>query len=78
MTTYIGTAELDDNGKKQPSTPVFIVSGLIKHDKPEKRFTTEDYSLLFHELGHVYTRIISSSQVSLSPPSPIPMELTEA
>ncbi|MCA1916377.1 M3 family metallopeptidase [Methanospirillum hungatei] len=58
--------------------PVFIVSGTSDATIVQRGFGKEEYSLLFHELGHLYTRILAGSAQSSSQPAIIPVELTEA
>ncbi|OQB38643.1 MAG: oligopeptidase A [Euryarchaeota archaeon ADurb.Bin165] len=70
-----GGGDVNLSGKP---APVFIVSGIVDESSGHPQFDKEDYTLLFHELGHVYTRILSVSGVSAQVPETLPVELTEA
>ena len=78
MTALIA-GEVNVKGSEQgPAAPVYIVSGTV-YETPEKSgFNKDEYTLLFHELGHVYTQILSASRHSSQIPEIIPVELTEA
>ena len=81
MITGDGSKECSGGGDVNLSgkpAPVFIVSGIVDESKGHPQFGKEEYTLLFHELGHVYTRILSESGWSAQAPETLPVELTEA
>jgi len=66
----------DDDGSII-SAPVFIVSGTIHNQNEGTRMQEEDYTLMFHEFGHLYTLILTGSSESAVPVT-LPIEMTEA
>ncbi len=78
MTALIAGKGNDNETEKSLPAPVFIVSGIVSEDPVQKVFHKEEYSLLFHELGHLFTRILTSSAESSPVPAILPIELTEA
>ena len=78
MTALIAGKGNDNETEKSLPAPVFIVSGIVSEDSVQKVFNKEEYSLLFHELGHLFTRILTSSAESSPVPAILPIELTEA
>jgi len=78
MTAFIaGDGDRREDEESLPA-PVFIVSGILDHNTVRNGLEKEGYSLLFHELGHLYTRILASSDQTSSVPTIMPVELTEA
>ena len=78
MTALIAGKGNDNETEKSLPAPVFIVSGIVSEDSVQKVFHKEEYSLLFHELGHLFTRILTSSAKSSPVPAILPIEMTEA
>ncbi len=75
MTVLITGGEGRGEGQ---SAPVFIVCGILSTSSHDGAITNEEYTLLFHELGHVYSRILTASAGSSPVPVNLPVELTEA
>lgn len=78
MTVLIAGGESGERKEESTSAPVFIVSGIISTSSHDGNITDEEYNLLFHELGHLYTRILTASSESSPVPVILPVELTEA
>ena len=78
MTALIAGDGSDCETEGNLPAPLFIVSGIVGEDAARDGFHEEEYSLLFHELGHLYTRILISSDESSQVPAVLPVELTEA
>jgi len=79
MTTLIHTGWNESDGDIwQQSAPTFIVSGNIRENRGITQFGEEELTLLFHELGHLYTRILTWPGTGEDTPLNIPIEFTEA
>lgn len=56
--------------------PVFILSGTLRNTSAGPEFGDEELTLFFHELGHLYTRMLAGTSTS-DIPAVLPVELTE-
>lgn len=76
ITLYPGL-DLHNNDRNGDDVPVFLLSGAIKPYTHSYWIDAEDLTLLFHELGHLYSRVSLTPGEEGSDPGLIPGELTE-
>ena len=76
ITLYPGL-ELQNNEENGGEVPVFLVSGAIKPDTHPFWIDAEDLTLLFHELGHLYSCVSLTASEEGFEQGMIPGEFTE-
>lgn len=76
ITLYPGLAFQYDRAEGG-DTPVYLVSGVIKPHSHQYWIDAEGLTFLFHELGHLYSRVSLTSGEDGSKPGTIPAQLTE-